>query len=71
MIYDGEARLYKTTAGEIVSEGDERAAFLVASPGTMIQADDQQAVKAYLAQQEKAKKPAPKSEPKSEPKKGE
>lgn len=62
MIYDGDVRLYKTAKGDIVPEGDERAAFLVAAPGTVVQADDQEAVKAYLDRQKKASKRQPKAE---------
>ena len=32
-VYRGDVRLYRTENGEIVPEGDERAAFLVIAPG--------------------------------------
>lgn len=64
MLYEGATKLYQTTDGRIVAHDDPQRAILVVVPGHPVPAPLEGAVKAYLAQQEKVKKPAPKSEPK-------
>ena len=51
-------RLYRTTDGEIVAEGDDRAAFLVVGPSGAVPAEWADAVADFRKGGEKAK-PAP------------